>query len=378
VTGPLPTLWLYGTAAVGKTTAAWRLFSELPPPAGFVDLDQLGMCYGPPTRADWAPEPAYDPGRHRLKARTLAAVAANFRAFGANCLIVPGVADPRRGPAVIDLPGIDLTAVRLRAEPAELHRRMTHRGRPTDDLAELVSYAEALDRLPGPCLDTTTLDPAAVAHHLRRLLGPWPGSAPAPGAPLATSSLPGDIIWICGPTAVGKSSVGWSVYRQLREALEYTAFVDLDQLGFHRPATAGNHRLKAANLASLWQTYAGEGARHLVAVGPATASAVPIYRAALPAARFTICRLRATPATLTERVHARGRGDSPATGLAGDRLRGADRATLDRIATEAADESAELDRTAVGDLTLDTDRRTPPDLAAEILARRAAPHDQAT
>ena len=79
----LPTLWLYGTAAVGKTTTAWELFGRLPQPAGFVDIDQIGMCYGPPVPGNRAPEPAYDPGRHRMKASNLDNDAANIRTAGA-------------------------------------------------------------------------------------------------------------------------------------------------------------------------------------------------------------------------------------------------------------------------------------------------------
>jgi hypothetical protein len=61
----LPVLWLYGPAGVGKTTAAWELFTELSRdgiPTGYVDIDQLGMCYAAPTPDEWAPEPATDPG----------------------------------------------------------------------------------------------------------------------------------------------------------------------------------------------------------------------------------------------------------------------------------------------------------------------------
>jgi hypothetical protein len=36
---------------------------------GHVDIDQLSICY---------PEPASDPGRHRMKARNLHAVIASF------------------------------------------------------------------------------------------------------------------------------------------------------------------------------------------------------------------------------------------------------------------------------------------------------------
>jgi hypothetical protein len=182
-----------------------------------------------------------------------------------------------------------------------------------------------------------------------------------PGGTLATCGLPGEIIWLCGPTAVGKSTVGWSVYMQSLRSGSRTAFVDLDQIGFRRPASAGNHPLKAANLASLWRTYAGEGARRLVVVGPVTAAAVDVYRAALPAAHFTLCRLKGRPDTLSDRVRARGRGESPA-GLAGDLLAGASPEALDRIA-------AEVDSSAAGDFAIDTDDQHPTDLAVEILAR---------
>jgi hypothetical protein len=58
--------------------------------------------------------------------------------------------------------------------------------------------------------------------------------------------------------------------------------------------------------------------------------------------------------------------------MAGDRLSGAAPAALDHIAAEAARDAAELERAGVGDFTVDTDGRTPTDLAAEILTRAAA------
>jgi predicted kinase len=109
-----------------------------------------------------------------------------------------------------------------------------------------------------------------------------------------------------------------------------------------------------------------------VVVGPVTRDAVAFYRAALPSATFTIGRLRATPATLADRVDARGGDESPASGMAGDLLSGAAPAALDRIAAAAAREAAELERTGVGDFAVGTDGRTPADIAAEILARAAA------
>lgn len=87
----IPVLWLCGPPGIGKSTVGWEIFTQLTQAgieAGYVDIDQLGICY---------PEPALDPGRHRMKARNLGAVVANYRAAGARCVIVSGVVDPGRG-----------------------------------------------------------------------------------------------------------------------------------------------------------------------------------------------------------------------------------------------------------------------------------------
>jgi hypothetical protein len=368
MTERLPVLWLYGTAAVGKTTVGWELFAGLEAPAGFVDVDQLGMCYGPPTGENWSPEPADDVGRYRLKSRNLDAVAANFRAAGAGCLVVAGVVDPGRGPAAEPLPEVALTALRLRADRADLRDRIARRGRPGDDLEEIAGYADALDRLPGPCVDTTGRDVTDVVRLVREHLGSWPARAARSG-PMSRCDRPGEIIWLCGPAGIGKSAVGWAVYRRLRAAGRRAAFVDLDQVGFRRPASWGNHRLKAANLAALWDNYAADGAHCLVTVGPVTPAAVATYRAALPAATFTLVRLTATPRTLADRVWARGRGESPAAGLAGDGIAGQPAAVLDRIAAKSIRQAAESERAGAGDFAIATDGWSPADLAAEIVDR---------
>jgi hypothetical protein len=110
--GGLPVLWLYGPAGVGKTTACWKLFTQLSGdgiPTGYVDIDQLGMCYAAPSADNWAPEPESDPGRHRLKARALDAVVANAQGAGARCFVVSGVVDPVRGADVDLVPHAALT-----------------------------------------------------------------------------------------------------------------------------------------------------------------------------------------------------------------------------------------------------------------------------
>jgi hypothetical protein len=376
----LPVLWVYGPSGVGKTTVTWELFGQLVRegvPTGYVDIDQLGICYGPPTPRNWAPEPAADPGRHRLKARALDAVVANFRDAGAHCLIVPGVTDAARGVETDLVPNAVLTTCRLRVEPMELRRRLAARGQPTDDLTEQFADAEALDRdsATAPCIDTTGLTVAEVVDEVRARTG-WPGlAAPVePGRvdPAPPDPTPGEILWVCGPRAAGKSTIGWQVYHQVRLAGVDAAFVDLDQIGgFLRPARAadpGNHRLKAANLAAVWRAFRATGTRCLVAVGPLDRPEdVAGYTAALPAAAITLCRLHASRESLAARVAGRGRGLVPTWGLAGDDLIGQPESRLRVVAERAARTMAALD--GVGDLVVATDDRPAEAIAAEILER---------
>jgi hypothetical protein len=379
----LPVLWLYGPSGVGKTTVAWVLFTRLARagvPTGYVDIDQLGMCYAPPTPRHWAPEPADDPGRHRLKARTLDAVVANFRDAGARCVVVPGVADAVRGVETDLVPHAALTTCRLRAEPADLGRRLVTRAGSTSGLTEEFAYAEALDRAfaADPCVDTTGLTVAEVVDRVRALTG-WPDLAAPVMTPSPTRQIPdptpGEILWLCGPAAVGKSTVGWQVYQQVRRAGVNAAFVDLDQIGFHRPVPAGdqgNHRLKAANLAAVWRAFRAGGAGRLIAVGPLDRPAqVAAYVAALPAATIRLCRLHASREALADRVARRGRGITPARGLAGDELIGQPAAWLCEIADQAARTLDALD--GIGDLRVDTDGRPADEIAAEILRRTGWP-----
>ena len=83
----------------------------------------------------WFPERVDDPGRHRLKARTLDTVLVNFQDAGARCVLVPGVIDAVRGVETDLLPHAALTVCRLRVEPADLGRRLSARGNPSDNLA---------------------------------------------------------------------------------------------------------------------------------------------------------------------------------------------------------------------------------------------------
>ena len=306
-------LWLYGPSGVGKSTAAWKLFTRLSGdgvPVAHVDIDYLGMCYGPPTPENWAPEPADDPVRHRLKTANLDALAANARAAGAAGLIVSGIVDPVHGIDTDLLPNVALTAIRLRAEPEEIWRRLAVRGRPDEPVDEILRDAAALDRddFPGgggACVDTTGLGVDEVLAQVTKHTEGWPavrGTVVTAARTAARDDAPqtdGSILWLCGPRPAGLSAVGYQVYRQLRLAGSRAAYLDLEQVGFLRPAGVadpGNHRFMAANLASVWRTFRASGADCLVAVGSVEdPEAEAAYLAALPGVALTVCRASLVP-----------------------------------------------------------------------------------
>jgi broad-specificity NMP kinase len=274
VTNALAVLWLYGPPGVGKTTVAWAFCEQLwrdGVRAAYVDIDQLGMCFGPPTSESWSPEPAEDPERHRLKTLNLDAVAANARDAGAACLVVSGVIDAEHGIDLALLPNAAPTTIRLRAETEVLRQRLEARARPGQDYDEIAEYASVLERCDGPCVDTTGLSVDEVRQQICKHVGDWPGHGTAARGALAEPAPSGRILRVSGPREDGKSMIGWRIYRQMRLDGTRSAFVDLVQLGFLRPADAadpGNRRLRAANLAAVWRTFRAAGAECLVAAEP--------------------------------------------------------------------------------------------------------------
>ncbi|MEV0390132.1 adenylyl-sulfate kinase [Nonomuraea sp. NPDC050643] len=116
------------------------------------------------------------------------------------------------------------------------------------------------------------------------------------------------LLWLCGPSGVGKSTVGWEVLAQLSGEGVTTAFLDADQIGLCHPLPEDAvHRLRARNLAALWRNFRQEGMRALVLAGFVdTEEEVRAYAGLLPDAAFTVCRLRVGTAELRRRFLARG------------------------------------------------------------------------
>ena len=338
----IPVLWLCGPPGIGKSTVGWEIFAQLTRAgieAGYVDIDQLGICY---------PEPASDPGRHRMKAQNLGAVVANYRAAGARCVIVSGVVDPGRGGQA----GL---------------------------LDDVLSQAGAMDAsdVADVCVDTSGLAAAEAARLVRERIAGWPvltGPArPYEAGPhdCPATAADGPVLVLCGATGVGKSTAGFEVYRRTLRAGSAAAYIDLDQVGFCRPLPAGDtggHRVKARNLAAMWKTYRAAGAQCLIASGPVESeAAAKAYADALPRAAITLCRLHAGASELTRRIMLRGHGGS--WPQPGDPLAGQPTAYLLRVAASAIAEAEAPEHAVAGALRVDTDGLTVEETADLIAAR---------
>jgi hypothetical protein len=185
----------------------------------------------------------------------------------------------------------------------------------------------------------------------------------------------GPVLWLCGATGVGKSTVGFEVYQRARRAGLTAAYIDLDQLGFCRPGPAddpGNHRVKALNLAAVWRTYRAAGAQCLTMVGPVENQvAVAVYTDALPSAAITLVRLHAGRDQLTRRILLRGqgRGSWPQPG---DPLLGQSTDRLLEVADQAAAAEAQ-EGASIGAMSVDTDSHTAEDAADVIIAQTGWP-----
>jgi hypothetical protein len=173
---------------------------------------------------------------------------------------------------------------------------------------------------------------------------------------------------VCGPAGVGKSTVGFQVYTRTVRAGFTAAYIDLDQIGFRRPAPAG-HNVKLRNLASMWRVFRDAGADCLVAVGPMESDAVAkSYAAAFPAASVTLCRLHADPDELTRRILLRGQGGG-SWPQPGDPLAGQPTAHLLEVADSAMAAAEALDDALTGTPRIDTTTLTVEEAVRAIVAQ---------
>ncbi|MEV6159024.1 hypothetical protein AB0L53_52715 [Nonomuraea sp. NPDC052129] len=160
------------------------------------------------------------------------------------------------------------------------------------------------------------------------------------------------LLWLCGPSGVGKSSLGWEVFAQLSRGGVRAAFVDADQISLCYPLPEiGTHRIRAGSLAAMWPNFREQAAQCVVLSGFVdTAEEIGEYAQRLPDAAFTVCRLRVSTDELKERFVGRGwRPD---------------------LVAEAVAEAESLEDSDFADLCLDTGGLTVPE-AARMVRERA-------
>jgi adenylylsulfate kinase-like enzyme len=157
-------------------------------------------------------------------------------------------------------------------------------------------------------------------------------------------------LWLCGPMGVGKSSVGWEIFSQLRKEGIKSGYADADQLGLCYPCPDDdpvNQRIKSRNVGAVFKTYREAGARCFILVGSAsTAEEVAMYSNQVPDSTLILCMLFAESSVIEQRFLQRGW-------------------QADRV-NEAVKEAAELDRADFADFRVDTTSQSVKEVAQVV------------
>jgi hypothetical protein len=297
---------------------------------------------------------------------------------------------------------MEITFCRLRADAQELRRRIESRRGSLARAEDAMVEAAALDSSPlaETVVDTTHLTVEQTVHAVLQV-SRWP-PARKPAEPVVAepvvaepvvaepvlaepvvaepvlaepvvaetgdrppSSARGQIVWLYGPSGVGKSTIGFAFYLGLRRAGLTVGYVDADQVGFCADVAPNVHWVKARNLAAVWENYRAAGAQTLVAVGPVRGREdAMVYEAVLPRASFKWFRLHASPSELARRIQTRQLGGS--WPQPGDALRGALPDQLQQAAARAAAQAVELERVGFG-VRVDTERLSVEESASAVL-----------
>ncbi len=162
------------------------------------------------------------------------------------------------------------------------------------------------------------------------------------------------VLIVTGPVGAGKTTVAAAISAELERRAVAHAWVDVDQLAqcFPRPVDDPFHgRLVTRNLADLARNFREAGAGRLIlpyVIEDAAGRAA--IASAIPGGELTVVRLTVRPETVAARLRGRESGESLAWHL-----------------RRAPELTGIMERNGVGDLVVETDGRTPEELAVEIL-----------
>ena len=167
------------------------------------------------------------------------------------------------------------------------------------------------------------------------------------------------VLVITGPVGVGKTATALALSDCLDDRDVPHALIDLDWLRWCHPSPTEDRfhiRLGLQNLAAVWPHYHAAGARRLILADVVESrEAVAEYRQAIPGAILQVVRLRAPLATIHQRLRDRETA-----------------ATLDWYLHRAAELDQLMDAQQIGDISVDTEGKTPKEVALDVLTRAGA------
>lgn len=325
-------LRLAGPPGVGKSTTAWavaRSFAADGVASGYVDTDQLGMCY---------PAPDDDSDRWALKERALAGVAEEFRRAGVDRLVVSGVAWPDDPPPQIA--GVSVRSLWLDASEQTRRRRLGTRGDSDEQLAQFLSAGTAEAERVNSVWERLETDDLSASETVERVLARWQAavvredSVDSHRFTRPDASTVDRVLWITGPRLAGTSRIGWQVVSREWSDRRRAGFIDLAQLSF---AWNTNTTVGLANLVRLHQEFRRIDTDRFVVVAPFEVEPAAV-RAVLPASDVSFVRLARSAADLRTHALLRRRGDGPS--LAGDDVLGATDAAIGSMLRRAGEQSS--------------------------------------
>jgi hypothetical protein len=162
-----------------------------------------------------------------------------------------------------------------------------------------------------------------------------------------------DVLVISGSMGAGKTTVLGEASDLLTQSGIVHAALDLDVLGVGLLPGAQADMLMMRNLESVCGNYASAGVTRLLLSEAVDSSAKrERLRDATSAASLTICRLRATPSTMQDRVRLREPG-----------------MLQEQFVGRVIELETALDTARVEDFSVDNDRRSVTDVARELLQR---------
>jgi broad-specificity NMP kinase len=327
-----------------------------------VDIDQLGMLY---------PEQSQDQRRFGLKDEALSALLANYADVGVDVVVVSGVVD-------VDMAGqrqaADVMFFLLDPDEAALRERALERGWEEDDVAEVLAEASRMEsaQFARAVLDTSHASVTEVVARIRAFIPVAPGTrVRRAGMPPQIGRRHAGIVVIYGPTAVGTSTIGWSLASSAWSRGIRAGFAVLDQLSFVAVPGRSGHSdfgLGIANLSALSNVFASRGAdRIVVSAHLADTAQIAALRATMPGEELTLVRLHADGVTLA--AHIRSRAEEPSARMAGDALLGADDEEQRVILDAALHHQRLLDRHEDEDLRIEVSGRTVEAVVDEAVGR---------